>query len=76
MKNAPRETLRAQKSNEFMSSSIQTILSVSELHRFNANALADFTAGRESHPALRNYELMKTLPYLPVLVKAIALWYD
>ena len=35
------------------SSSIQTVLSVSELHRINACALADFTAGREFHPALK-----------------------
>ena len=35
------------------SSSIQTVLSVSELHRFSACALADFTAGREFHPALK-----------------------
>jgi hypothetical protein len=35
------------------SSSIQTVLSVSELHRINAFALADFTAGREFHPALK-----------------------
>ena len=34
-------------------STIQTLLSVSELHRFCANALADFTAGREFHPALK-----------------------
>ena len=35
------------------SSSIQTLLSVSELHRICAIALADFTAGREFHPALK-----------------------
>ena len=35
------------------SSSIQTILSVPELHRILRNALADFTADREFHPALK-----------------------
>ena len=35
------------------SSSIQTVLSVPESHRFGAEALADFTAGREFHPALK-----------------------
>ena len=40
------------------SSSIQTILSVPESHRFGAHALADFTAGGELRPALKNpYEL-------------------
>ena len=40
------------------SSSIQTILSVPELHRFGAEALADYTAGGEFRPALKNpYEL-------------------
>ena len=34
-------------------SSIQTILSVSEFHRIGAYTLADFTAGGESHPALK-----------------------
>mgnify|MGYP000694974659 CR=1 FL=1 len=33
------------------SSSIQTILSVLELHQILRNALADFTANREFHPA-------------------------
>ena len=32
---------------------IQTLLSVSELHRFCDLSLADFTAGREFHPALK-----------------------
>ena len=36
-----------------VSSSIQTVLSVSEFHRFNADALADFTAGGEFRPALK-----------------------
>jgi len=36
-----------------MSSFIQTILSVSEFHRFSTEALADYTAGRGSHPALK-----------------------
>ena len=36
-----------------LSSSIQTILSVLELHQFNALALADYTADRELHPALK-----------------------
>ena len=35
------------------SSSIQTLLSVSELHRICVVTLADFTAGRELHPALK-----------------------
>jgi len=39
------------------SSSIQTVLSVSESHRFGALTLADFTAGGDLHPALKNYEL-------------------
>ena len=41
-----------------LSSSIQTILSVLELHQILRNALADFTADREFHPAL------KILPYV------------
>ncbi len=45
---------QCEKRNEAVSSSIQTLLSVSELHRICAEALADFTAGRESHPALKN----------------------
>ena len=36
-----------------VSSSIQTLLSVPESHRFGAYAFADFTAGGESHPALK-----------------------
>ena len=35
------------------SSSIQTLLSVPESNRICALALADFTAGREFHPALK-----------------------
>ncbi len=35
------------------SSSIQTVLSVPELHRVNTNVLADFTAGGEFRPALK-----------------------
>ena len=38
----------------YLSSLIQTILSVLELHQINACALADYTAGGESHPALKN----------------------
>ena len=33
--------------------SSRLLLSVLELHQFNADALADCTAGRESHPALK-----------------------
>ena len=45
------------------SSSIQTVLSVPELHRFSACALADFTAGGELRPALKNpYELTYKIP--------------
>lgn len=36
------------------SSFIQTIRSVLELHQIMRHALADFTAGRELHPALKN----------------------
>lgn len=36
------------------SSFIQTIQSVLELHQIMRHALADFTAGRELHPALKN----------------------
>ena len=36
-----------------MSSFIQTLLSVLELHKFSQLRLADFTAGREFHPALK-----------------------
>ncbi len=37
-----------------LSSLIQTLLSVLELHQINLiNRLADFTAGRELHPALK-----------------------
>jgi len=39
--------------NIHTASSIQTVLSVLELHQFNAGALADYTAGREFHPALK-----------------------
>ena len=37
-------------------SSIQTLLSVPESHRF-CKMLADFTAGGESHPALKIYSV-------------------
>ena len=40
------------------SSLILTLQSVSELHRFNAEALADSTAGREFHPALKIYVVL------------------
>ena len=44
------------------SSSIQTILSVLELHQILRNALADFTADREFHPALKtNINLIRIL---------------
>ena len=36
------------------SSFIQTIRSVLELHQIMRHALADFTAGREFHPALKS----------------------
>ena len=39
--------------NPCPSSSFQTVLSVPEFHRFGAYAFADFTAGGESHPALK-----------------------
>ncbi len=51
------------------SSHIQTVLSVSESHRFCAFTLADFTAGRESHPALKIYEVFFTIPRSGALVK-------
>ena len=38
-------------SHALLSSIIQTVLSVLESHQINAVALADFTAGREFHPA-------------------------
>lgn len=34
---------------------IQTILSVLELHQISMNMLADFTADREFHPALKTF---------------------
>src|SRR5574344_103835 len=43
-----------------VSSSIQTILSVSEFHRFGAFAFADYTAGGELHPALKIFYLVVT----------------
>ena len=54
------------------SSSIQTVLSVSELHRFSAYALADFTAGREFHPALKIYMKLVTAYHrmLPLSIQA------
>ena len=45
------------------SSSIQTILSVLELHQILRNALADFTADREFHPALKIYVLFSSVLY-------------
>ena len=36
---------------------IQTILSVLELHQISMNMLADFTADREFHPALKTLSL-------------------
>ena len=36
-----------------VSSIIQTVLSVSESHRFCAKTLADYTAGGEFRPALK-----------------------
>ena len=39
------------------SSSIQTILSVPESNRFSTFVLADYTAGRELHPALKSIPL-------------------
>ena len=57
------------------SSSIQTLLSVPELHRFGAFALADFTAGGESHPALKNpYELDYNITCALAVVKILFLW--
>ena len=54
----------------FRSSSIQTLLSVPELHRVNACALADCTAGRESQPALKILcSLVYRIPPAVVLVK-------
>lgn len=48
-------------SNLFMSSFIQTILLVLELHQICVFTLADFTANREFHPALKiqlfNYQI-------------------
>ena len=38
-------------SHVLLSSIIQTVLSVLEFHQISAVALADFTAGREFHPA-------------------------
>lgn len=40
------------------SSFIQTIRSVLELHQIMRHALADFTAGREFHPALKIYFIL------------------
>ena len=56
-KKSPREYTQGVKINArkkpCVSSSIQTILSVSEFHRFNPIGLADFTAGGELRPALK-----------------------
>ena len=43
---------------------IQTILSVSELHRFvRLTPLADYTAGGESHPAPKTKYAVVFIPY-------------
>ena len=43
---------------------IQTILSVSELHRFmRLTPLADYTAGGESHPAPKTKYAVVFVPY-------------
>ena len=47
------------------SSSIQTLLSVSELHRINAYTLADSTAGRELHPALKIFSFSSQAYHVP-----------
>ena len=59
-----------------ISSSIQTLLSVSESHRFCAVALADFTAGREFHPALKMYSIGLSIAPPHCLVKRWFLCYD
>jgi hypothetical protein len=41
---------------------IQTILSVLELHQIRACALADFTADREFHPALKTSYMIQLSP--------------
>ena len=57
------------------SSSIQTVLSVSEFHRFGAEAFADFTAGGELHPALKILiHLKESYHTYRRLVKKTALW--
>jgi len=38
---------------------IQTILSVLEFHQISACALADFTADRELHPALKTFSAIQ-----------------
>ena len=58
------------------SSSIQTLLSVLEFHQFNAEALADYTAGREFHPALKMYSIDLSIALPMRLVKMGFLWYD
>ena len=56
------------------SSSIQTLLSVPELHRFSACALADCTAGGEFRPALKNpYELTYKITDRATVVKFLFL---
>ena len=42
---------------------IQTILSVLELHQISMNMLADFTADREFHPALKTLSRFNCLSY-------------
>ncbi len=52
------------------SSLIQTLLSVLESHqisRLHCKQVADYTAGRESHPAPKNYFLVKYYPLRKVL---------
>ena len=46
-----KKALKPVASELMLSSIIQTVLSVLESHQINAVALADFTAGREFHPA-------------------------
>ncbi len=52
-----------------------TTLSVSESHRFSAKALADCTAGRESHPALKIcIRFGNTIAQMMGVVKRDFLW--
>ena len=55
---------------------IQTILSVSELHRFNPKGSRTVTAGGEFRPALKtDIYLANSIPWMHTLVKRIILWY-